>query len=83
MVVLKVNSALNRRVMIHCILQFSRCVGSSGRKKERVPMSQEMLDFLQVHLLASGACLVWPRGDRERRSREFVSRHMKSDEGLF
>lgn len=41
---LKVNSAsaLDRRVMIHCILQSSRCVGSSGRKKERAPMPQEM-----------------------------------------
>ena len=54
-------------ISIHChLLQSSRCVGSSGRKKERAPMSPEMLDLLQVDLLASGAYLVWPRGGRPR-----------------
>ena len=67
------NSALDRRVKIHChLLQSSRCVGSSGRKKERAPMSQEMLDLLQVDLLASGTYLVWPRGGRPRATKSRV-----------
>ena len=64
---------IDRRVMIHChLLQSSRCVGSSGRKKERAPMSQEMLDLLQVDLLASGACLAWPRDGRPRATKSRV-----------